>query len=143
MDPDQPKAGTMDAEIKQSWHHMQQRYCAMVLIVAAVTAGALIFMGYLSLGKGLVLGAVFSTLNFTAMAIMLPMQFNPQRRKGTLVSLGSILLRYSLMAIPLIIALRSPRIALSTVIIGLFGIQISILGDHLWARLRDTMGTRF
>jgi hypothetical protein len=44
------------------------------------------------------------------------------------------------MALPLIWALKHDSVALTTTAAGLFMIQIAILGDHLWTKLRDSMG---
>lgn len=132
----------MFSEINQPLKQVQQRYVVMVLLIAVTVAALLMAGGYRSLGKGLVLGVIFSAMNFTLMALLLPYQFSPQRRKNTFVSLGSIVLRYGVMAIPLVICLNSAQFALSTVVIGLFGIQLVILGDHLWARARDAFLTR-
>lgn len=126
----------MSMEIKHPLRQVQQRYCIMALLIAAAVAALLMASGFRAFGKGLVLGVLFSVANFNVMAILLPLQLNPGRKKSTMVSLGSILLRYGLMAIPLIIAIKSPQFEISTVVVGLFGVQIAILSDHLWARLQ-------
>lgn len=127
----------MSVVLKQPLRHIHQRYCVMALLIAATISALIIAAGFRALGKGLVLGSLFSVVNFSAMAVLLPLQFHPNRNKSAIISMGSILLRFSLMAIPLIVALNSPQFALSTVVVGLFGVQIAILGDQLWARLRD------
>lgn len=132
----------MTIDMRQSLRQVQYRYGVMVLWIAAAMAAVLIAAGMRSLGKGLVLGVLFSLINFWAMAFILPMQFNPRRSKSTIFSMGSILLRFGLMTVPIIMALKSPQFALSTVVIGLFGVQIAILGDHLWARLRELILAR-
>jgi hypothetical protein len=48
--------------------------------------------------------------------------------------------RFALMALPLIWALKHDSVALPTTAAGLFMIQIVILGDHLWTKLRDSIG---
>jgi hypothetical protein len=110
----------------------------MVMLVAAVISVLIIAAGFRALGKGLVLGVIFSMVNFSAMAVLMPLQFHPNRNKSAMVSMGSILLRFGLMAIPMVVAIKSSQFALSTVIVGLFGVQIAILSDHLWARFRDS-----
>ena len=128
--------------LKQPLRQVQQRYCVAALLIAAVVSALAMAAGFRALGKGLVLGTIFSVVNFTAMAALLPLQFHPNRNKSAIMSMGSILLRFSLMAIPLIIALKSSQFALSTVVAGLFGVQLTILGDHLWARLRESREAR-
>ena len=109
----------MSMEIKHPLRQVQQRYCVMAVLVASAVAALLMAAGVRALGKGLVLGVLFSVVNFNVMAMLLPLQVAPGRRKSTMVSLGSILLRYGLMAIPLIVAVKSPQFEISTVVVGL------------------------
>jgi hypothetical protein len=132
----------MSLGVKKSLRQVQQRYCVTALSIATIAAVVFILAGYHAIGKGLLLGTFFSMANFTLMAILLPLQFNPQQNKSTVLSLGSILIRFGLMAVPLIVALKSPRVELSAAVVGLFGVQIVILGDHLWTLMRDALETR-
>lgn len=132
----------MSLGAKKSLRQVQQRYCVMALSIATVIAVVFMMAGFHAIGKGLLLGTLFSITNFALMAILLPFQFNPQRNKSTMLSLGFILIRFGLMAVPLIVALKSPRVELSAVVVGLFGVQIVILGDHLWTQMRDAFETR-
>ena len=132
----------MTIDMRQSLRQVQYRYGVMVLWIATAMAAVLMAAGCRSLGKGLVLGVLFSLINFWAMALILPMQFDPRRSRSTLVSMGSILLRFGLMTVPIVTALKSSQFALSTVVIGLFGVQVAILGDLLWTRLREFITVR-
>lgn len=115
-----------------------KRYAKVALIAAIVTGGALIVLGYAPLGKGLVLGALFSIINFWLMALALPYRMGHGRGKSILVSLTSIYCRFALMAVPLIFAIKHPQVAVSTVAMGLFMIPLTILGEHLWVRWRHS-----
>jgi ATP synthase protein I len=131
-----------DTDIQQSMRQVQQRYCTIALVLTVAGGAALMAAGLPTYGKGLILGALFSIVNFIALAVLLPLQFNPGRKKSTMLSFISILLRYCLMAAPLIAAIKLAQFALSTVVVGLFIVQIAILGDQLWTRLHDSLGAR-
>jgi hypothetical protein len=117
----------------------QQRYCTLALTMAILAGTVLMFFGYTAWGKGLILGSLFSILNFILMAMALPVRLGKGRGKSSLFSFSSIFLRYAILALPLIWALRQETIAVSTVALGLFMVQVAILGDHLWARLRNPL----
>jgi hypothetical protein len=131
--------GSSPMDIHQSMRQVQHRYCSIALLITVVVGAGLMSLGFPTYGKGLILGAVFSVVNFIAMAVLLPLQFNPDRKKGTVLSFVSILLRYCLMAAPLVAAIKLPQFALSTVVVGLFMVQVAILGDQLWIRLRNSV----
>jgi hypothetical protein len=119
---------------------VQKRYIRLALIPAVLLGGLLIVAGQRPLGKGLILGTLFGIVNFILMALALPMRLRYVRGKALLFSLTSIYVRFALMALPLIWALQHDAVALTTTAVGLFMIQIAILGDHLWKKLRDSMG---
>jgi hypothetical protein len=104
------------------------------LIAAIFIALALILLNYRPLGKGLLLGTVFSSINFAIMGATLPHRLIQGRNKSILASLASILLRYLFMAIPLFLAIKSDTYNLIAVICGLFMVQLMILADPLWDR---------
>jgi hypothetical protein len=104
-------------------------------MIAAIFIGmALILLGYRPVGKGLLLGAVFSSVNFAIMGASLPLRLQPGRGKASLASLASILIRYVLMAVPIFLAIRYDAYNLIAVICGLFMVQLMILADPLWDR---------
>jgi hypothetical protein len=43
----------------------------------------------------------------------------------------SILLRYALLGIPIIVGVRSPEFNLPAVVVGIFSVQIVLLGEHI------------
>lgn len=112
----------------------QKKYCSRALIAAIFIALALILLNYRPLGKGLLLGAVFSSINFAIMGATLPYRLIQGKSKSFLASLASILLRYLLMAIPVFLAITSDTYNLVAVIFGLFMVQLMILADPLWDR---------
>jgi len=110
---------------------LQKKYGSRAMAVAIVVGLILVAVGYKPLAKGLVLGSLFSVINFVLIGETLPARLGKSRRKTFLVALGSILFRYGLMAAPLIVAIKMEQVELATTVAGLFMIQLMILGDHL------------
>ena len=112
----------------------------MALIAAIIGGAGLMVAGYVPLGKGLLAGTLFSILNFWLIAKALPHRLGHGRSKTFLLSITSIYGRYALMALPLIIAVKIPHIAISTVVIGLFAVPLMILGERVWQQWRRSNG---
>lgn len=129
--------GAAGADIRQPLRNTLQRYCFLALLIAICVGGLMMLIGFRPIGKGLILGTLFSVLNFILMATALPLRVGLGRGKSFLFSLGSVYLRYALLAIPLVLAFNQDVIAVSTVAVGLFMVQITIMGDQLWHRLRN------
>ena len=109
----------------------QIKYATKALILAIVIAFLFILIGSKPVAKGLILGTVFSVLNFILMGKTLMLKLGKSKRKTFSISMGSIILRYLLLAIPLIAALKLEQFNLSAAILGIFMIQFVILAEHL------------
>ncbi len=109
----------------------RNRYCSAAMTAAIVIGLGLIIVDMRPMGKGLILGTLFSVFNFILMAQALPLRMAHTKGKTLFYSLFSIFFRFSLMAVPLIIALKVENFALIGVLIGLVAIQIMILADHV------------
>ena len=109
----------------------QKRYATRAMIIAICVALIAIVLGYRHFGKGLVLGTLFSIINFILMGMMLPARLQGSRNRMTLKSLTGICFRYALLAVPLIAAIKLPQFDLTAAVIGLFMVPIVILADHL------------
>jgi hypothetical protein len=133
-------SGSAGLEEPASIWDVQKRYARLALMLTVLLAGPLMVFGQRPLGKGLILGTLFGIVNFILVALALPLRLRYVRGKALLFSLTSIYVRFALMALPLIWALKHDSVALTTTVTGLFMIQIAILGDHLWTKLRDSMG---
>ena len=96
-------------------------------------AFALIFMvvGRMDVAKGLLLGTCFSIMNFFLMGKSLPMILMKSRAGASLVGLGSIFSRYLILAVPLIVAIKSPSFSFVAVVVGIFSVQIVTLFDYV------------
>jgi hypothetical protein len=108
----------------------QKKYGSRAIAIAILIGGGLILAGHPALGKGLIAGALFSVLNFILIAESLPHKLGKSRRNASAVSLGWILLRFSLMAVPLVLAFKFHLFHPLTAVVGLFFVQMVILFDH-------------
>jgi hypothetical protein len=120
----------------------QKKYAAKTLTLAIVVALFFILMDQKPVAKGLILGTVFSVLNFILMGKSIVLKLGRSRAKTFSISMGSIVLRYLLLAVPLITALKSEQFNLVATILGIFMIQFAILSEHLltlvpWWRKRQ------
>ena len=114
---------------------VQKKYCSRAMVGVIVTGLLLIVVGYKPEAKGLVLGCLFSIVNFVLIGETLPMRMGKTRRGAFIVSLASISFRFFLMAIPLIVAVKSDQFNVFAVIPGLLMVQFVILIDHFSAAL--------
>jgi hypothetical protein len=119
----------------ESVKETQKKYCSLAVIAAILIGLVMILSGQIPIGKGLILGTLFSVLNFVLMGETLPVKMGKSRQKAFLISLVSIGFRYLLMAIPLFLALRMEQFNLVATICGLFMVQLMILADHVIASI--------
>ena len=120
----------------------QKKYCSRAMLAAIFMGLVFILMAQIAVGKGLILGTFFSIINFILMGETLPLKVGRSRGKSFFFSLGSIFFRFALMAIPLIIAIKSVKFNLFAVIGGIFMVQIIILADHIVQTLLSTRGNQ-
>lgn len=110
---------------------IQKKYCSRAMVLSLAAAGVLILFDLKPVAKGLVLGTIFSIINFVLMGLILPARLNKVPRKTFWVSLGGIWVRYLVLALPLIIAYYHGSFNFFATAVGLFMIQIIILIHHL------------
>jgi len=109
----------------------QKKYGFRAMLVAIVAGFIFIMAGHRPIGKGLVLGAIFSVINFILIGQSLPMRLSHSKRKTFVLSLGTIVFRFALLALPLILAIKYRQFNLPATIGGIFMIQVVILADYL------------
>jgi len=114
-----------------SVNQTQKKYGSRAMVVAIIGAFILILVGLKPVGKGLMLGAIFSVINFVLIGQTLPLRLSQTKRKTFFLSLGSLLFRYALLAVPLILAIKFEQFDLPAAIFGIFMIQLVILADYL------------
>lgn len=112
----------------------QKKYGSRAMMAGILVALAFILAGYKPIGRGVMLGTIFSVINFVLMGELLPRRLGQTKRRATAGALGSIGFRYVLMAIPLYVAIQGTKFNLPAVICGLFMIQIMILLDNVVKR---------
>ncbi len=105
-------------------------------MMAAIVGAVILFIfGEKAVGKGLVLGTLLSVVNFVLMAHFLPFSVAAgSRTRASAAALGSILFRFALLAVPLVISIRVESIHIIGVVPGLFMVQMTLLFDHLVGR---------
>ncbi len=110
----------------------ERKYGTRALFVAVAVGIACFLFGFKPIGKGLVLGTLFSAVNFTLMGETLPMRLGYSRKKVTGIAFLMILLRYALMAVPLAVGIRTQQFSLPAIIVGLFSVQLVIMTEHIF-----------
>ncbi len=108
----------------------QKKYGSRAMALAVVIGLLFILLGYKPVGKGLVLGALFSVINFILIGQTLPSRLLRSKRKTFIFATGSIVGRYILLAIPIIVAVKFSDFELVSTIAGIFMIQFVIIGEQ-------------
>jgi Ca2+/Na+ antiporter len=116
--------------MKGTLRQVQKKYGSRAMLIAITVGLAFILAGYKPIGKGVVLGTLFSILNFVLMGETLPLKLVSSKRKASLLSFISICFRYALLAVPLIVAVKMPQIDLAATVIGIFMVQLILLVEH-------------
>ncbi|MBW2471778.1 MAG: ATP synthase subunit I [Deltaproteobacteria bacterium] len=111
---------------------VQKKYGSMALTLSIGAALLFILMGHKPIGKGLILGAIFSVLNFILMGQSIALNFGRSNAKTITLSMGSIFIRYLLLAIPMVAAIKYEQFNLVATILGIFMIQLVILAEHVF-----------
>ena len=94
----------------------------------AIGAGLLcLSIGQKEMCRGLVLGGVFSAVNFALMGHFLRYRLSDNRKAAVRRSLVALSMRYLLLAIPLILAVQSERFNFPATVVGIFMVQLVIL----------------
>lgn len=128
--------GDIPHDILQGYWGYQRRLARGGFTVA-VAAGLVIYgLGYAAVAKGLVLGALFSVLNLVIMAHVLPylVRAGITKKKATSVAMLSFTVRLGVIAIPLLVAMKSRNFQFWGVVVGLFTVQAAVFADHILAR---------
>ncbi len=116
----------------ESVSQTQKKYGSRAMIVAIVIAFMLILIDLKPVGKGLVLGTIFSVINFVLIGQTLPMRLSKSKRGAFLISLTSIVFRYAILSIPLVVAVKFEQFELPAAILGIFMVQLTILAESLF-----------
>lgn len=109
----------------------QKKYCSLAITLAIFAGISFFLFGFKPIGKGLILGTIFSILNFILMGEALPRRLGQSKNKTMAFSFLSIFLRYGLMAIPIVAAIKLEQFNLAATVCGLFMVQLVILTDGI------------
>jgi len=99
-------------------------------LCVAVGLGSLI-LGQMAFAKGFLLGSLASIVNFLLMKRGLQRRLGKNPKRVGVEAFFSLLFRYALLAIPIIIAVKVSQINVIGTCIGIFNIQLSILFHFL------------
>ena len=116
----------------ESLADIQKKYCSRAITLAIFVAFVFILFDYKDMAKGLILGSLFSIINFVLMGESIPKKLGYSRKRTMAMSFSGIFLRYMLMSIPLIIGLKYAVVNFFATGCGLFSVQIVILTDHIF-----------
>ena len=112
----------------------QKRICSWAMLCALVVAFVLISMDEKAIAKGLVLGTIFSVINFVLLAKFIPLTLGKSRARASFIGFISILSRYAILAIPLIWAIKSASFNFVAAVVGIFSVQVVTLFDFMIVR---------
>ena len=117
----------MTNELKQT----QKEYCSQAMLLAIGAAMIFLVTGAKPISKGLILGTLFSILNFVLIAQSLPSRLEKGRGKTFVLCLSSVWLRYVVLAVPLIVALKLEEFNFFAAAAGILMVQVVILGRQV------------
>lgn len=113
---------------------LQKRICSQAITSALVIAVVFLFFQEKAIAKGLLLGACFSVVNFLLLRISIPMTLGRSRAKARLIGLTSLLVRYGVLSVPMVVALKLASFDFIAAVAGAFAVQIIILFDYIVVR---------
>ena len=115
-------------------HHIrkyQKRYGLAALSLAAAVGAVCTLAGWPAVGKGVALGAVFSAANFVLMGEATARRFvlgGGRRLTSSIILIG----RYTLLAAPVVIAIKVTAFDLPATVAGVFAVQGCIALEALF-----------
>jgi len=104
------------------------------MILGIIVAVSFVIMDEKAIARGFLLGTCFSVINFLLLGRSILIAVGQSRPRAGLISITSILLRYIILAIPIIVAIRSASFNVAAVIAGIFAVQIVTLTYYIVLR---------
>lgn len=127
-----PNDRVVISENMEAIHQIQRKIGSRAMVLAVIVGVAFILMGQKSIAKGLVLGSIFSVINFILIGEILPLIITTSRKRSVLFSFVSMLFRFLLLSAPLILSLKMESLNFVAAAVGIFMVQIMIMGEHLF-----------
>ncbi|MDX2448554.1 MAG: hypothetical protein QNK29_15300 [Desulfobacterales bacterium] len=112
-------------------HQLQRKFGSRAMVTAVINGMVFILVGQKPIAKGLVLGSIFSVINFILIGEILPMIITASRKRSVLFSFVSMLFRFLLLSTPLVLSIKLESLNFVAAAFGIFMVQIMIMGDHL------------
>ena len=117
----------MTNELRQT----QKEYCSQAMMLAIGAAMIFLVAGAKPISKGLILGTLFSILNFMLIAQSLPTRLEKGRNKTFFSCFSSVWLRYVMLAVPLVVAAKFEGFNFFAAAGGILMVQVVIIGRQL------------
>ena len=116
----------------------EKRYASLAMIISLIVGSVLILANFKSEGKGLILGTIFSCINFVLIGETVPSIINKEKRKRIFFSLSSMALRYLILTFSLILGLKYEAFDFCFVVIGIFSIQLLLIAENIFKKDKNT-----
>jgi len=108
-------------------HQVQKKFGSRAMVSAVIVGMVFILAGQKSIAKGLVLGTIFSVINFILIGEILPLIISTSRKRSVLFSFISMMFRFLLLSVPLIFSLKLESLNFIAAVMGIFMVQIMIM----------------
>ena len=109
----------------------QNRVCSFALLFGSSVSFFSLILGMPSVAKGFLLGTCFSVINFILMCLFLPFSWGKESRKAGAFSLGSLFIRYAVLSIPIIVAIKDRSFNIAATVAGIFSVQMVLFGYYV------------
>ena len=121
-------------EDEDGFAKVQKRICTISITLSVIIAILFLLLHERAIAKGVLLGTIFSIINFFLLGKSLPLVLMKTRSKASLIGLASMLTRFAVLAIPLVIGIKSTSFNFVAVTVGIFTVQIVLLIDNVIIR---------
>ena len=121
----------MESKVPEEVGKIQKRICSGAMLSALALALVFSLFQEKAIARGLILGTAFSIINFFLLGKSIPMLLDRSRAGASLMGLTSILSRFVLLAIPMIVAIKSTYFDFVAAVVGIFAVQIVTLLDYV------------
>lgn len=116
--------------------NLQKRYCGGAMSLAVIASLVIYLAGCPAITRGLLLGALFSAFNFALLGQTMTRKLTGAHGRNSLLALAAQLGRYLLWAVPVVVAVKMPRVDLPATLAGLFMVPIFIIADSVFNFIR-------
>ena len=129
----------MESEYNKEIKQVQKKLCSNALTLGIIVFTCFYVTGHIALGKGFLLGTIFGIVNFVVMGATIESRMVPSKNKRMLRALASIGVRYSIMAVPLFMAIKMDTFNVFATGAGLLSIQTLIIVDAIVKTVIDRL----